>query len=203
MDEIKKLFLEIKEDIGTIKKEIKSNNDEIKLLKDEIKLMKEERQQEKEDMEQKLEQAENKIERLEKSRIRNNLVITGIEIAESVKGVIQNFIEDNMNVRANIKQAYKIGEKKYKMEMTEWEDKKTVLKEKRKLKGNDIYIDSEMTLKEQQVQKILRDIARREKDEEKKVKVSYQKMEINGKVFNWNHKQQKLIEDERSNIPKN
>lgn len=47
--------------------------------------------------------------------------------------------------------------------MAEWPEKLKILKEKSKLRGKDIYIDSEVTYKERNVQKRIRVIAREER----------------------------------------
>lgn len=102
-------------------------------------------------------------------------------------------LKEELGVATNIGEAYKIGEDKCIIETQQWEDKLKILKEKNKLKGKNVYIDSAMTPNEREIQKILRDFARSESRKGAKVKVKYQKVIINGEAWTWDKKKEKMV----------
>lgn len=226
MDEIKKMFtdlkndikeikMEIKEDINEMKKDmqavrrdIKQNNEEIIYLREEITRMKQEWDMEKEDLLNQLKSSQHKIEKMEKNQIRNNLVVTGIptnsnsekELSEKIK----NVLETELKIKTTVKRAHRIGENRCILEMPEWSEKLKVLKAKKNLKGKDIYIDSELTSKEREIQNKIRDRANIGKNNGSTVRVGYQKLVIDGAILKWDPKEQKLrAATPRTEDPKN
>jgi hypothetical protein len=55
-----------------------------------------------------------------------------------------------------------------------------------------MYIDDDLTKEEKETQKKLRELAREDKDREKRVKIGYRKIQINGDWFRWDEGQEKL-----------
>ena len=110
---------------------------------------------------------------MQKEKKRNNLIITGVTMGE-------------------VRRTYKIDEARYIIEMEQCNDKLTILKEKAKLKGRDIFIDSELSKTEREIQKCIRDVARIEKEKGTKIQVGYQKLNVNGQMMKWNHANKKL-----------
>src|SRR3978361_675487 len=86
----------------------------------------------------------------------------------------------------------KIGASKCILEMNEWTDKVKILKEKGRLRGKHMFIDSELTLKEIEIQKKIRDVAREERKKGVRVKVRCQRLEMDGKTLEWDNKEQRL-----------
>ncbi|XP_068892329.1 uncharacterized protein [Tenebrio molitor] len=148
-------------------------------------------------MNKKLAETEDKIERMEKTRIRNNIIVTGIEIntkeSKQLKEAVARILNEELNVKAGVNKAYRIGVKKYVVELTDWESKIQILKTKKVLKGKDMYIESELTREEMAIQKQIRDIAREERKKGAAAKVRYQKAEINGQIMEWDKKNHKLV----------
>jgi hypothetical protein len=148
-------------------------------------------------MNKKLAETEDKIERMEKTRIRNNIIVTGIEInakeSKQLKEAVARILNEELNVKAGVNKAYRIGVKKYVVELTDWESKIQILKTKKVLKGKDMYIESELTREEMAIQKKIRDIAREERKKGAAAKVRYQKAEINGQIMEWDKKNHKLV----------
>lgn len=205
MEEIRAMFADIKGEIANIrgdteniKMELQSNNEEIKQLREEMQKMKKEWMEEKEELIYKLEATEARLERIEKDKIRNNIVISGIEVKTQdrkvVKDTVQNMLKQELNIEVQIKDAYKISESKCIAEMNKWEDKLEVLQRKINLKGKNIYIDAEMTVMERKIQKTIRDIGKEQKIRGANVKIGYQRIEINGKIMKWCQKENKLRE---------
>lgn len=208
MEEIKKMLMEIKGDISEVKAELKQNNEEVKQMREEINSMKQEWKNNNEDMLSRIKVMERRIEKLEKEKIRNNLIITGIETdtnnREGLIESIENLIRQELRIKVKVRNAYKVSMKKCIAEMEKWEDKVEILKNKGKLNGKEIYIDSEMTLKEREIQKKIRDYAKEVKSKGARVKVRFQKLEINGRIMKWDHKEQRLMENEETyKTPKN
>lgn len=207
MDVIKNMLMEIKGDIKDMKETITQNNEEVKTLRTQIEIMQNEWRAEKKELTDKLSKAEQRIEKLEKDKIRNNLVVTGIKItAENEKNlceVIEGMLKKELNLNMKVKEAYKIGEKRCIIETKCWEEKCKILKEKKKLKGQDIFIESAMTAKERDTQNIIRKIAKAEREKGASVKVKFHKLEIDGKTMIWDRADQKLTDSRNYPPPKN
>jgi hypothetical protein len=203
----------IRDDLRDMKSEIKENKVEIHQTKEEIQKMKNDWAKEKEELITNVQNVLNKTEKIMKEKIRNNLVITGIDIDtndnETLTIATEKMIEQELKVKVKVNKAYKIGQQRCIIELQNFEDKIATLKAKRNLKGKNIFIESELTENERKIQKELRDIARNEKSNGATVKIRYQKLEINGITMKWDKKEQKLVEDrnkaENSSIshPKN
>lgn len=91
--------------------------------------------------------------------------------------------------------AYKTGKQEPKIivaKLKNFEHKIEILKNKSKLKGKNIYIDSDLTLDEQKTQAEIRKAAKEEKDKGNNTKVGYRKLEINGMKYVWNDEEGKL-----------
>uniref|UniRef100_A0A6P7GSK1 Uncharacterized protein LOC114345890 n=1 Tax=Diabrotica virgifera virgifera TaxID=50390 RepID=A0A6P7GSK1_DIAVI len=152
---------------------------------------------------------ENRLEKIDKEKIRNKLIITGIQVdledEVRLRENIQKMMETELQLKIEVKSAFKIGYKKCIIETKSWEDKQKILQEKGKLKYTrdcrEIYIDAALTFKEAKIQKEIRDIAKQQRSKGAKVKIRYQKLEINDKVLKWNARENKLTEIE--NVPKN
>lgn len=69
--------------------------------------------------------------------------------------------------------------------MSSQEEKTKVMQSKSKLKGKNIFIDNDLTENESCVQKKLREVATKERQEGKTVKVGYKKLIIEGKDWLW------------------
>ncbi|KAJ3646241.1 hypothetical protein Zmor_023836 [Zophobas morio] len=101
---------------------------------------------------------------------------------EQLRVAIESKMEELFRVKAKVGRAYKVDEVRYIIEMEQWNDKLTILKEKAKLKGRDILIDSELTKTKRAIQKYIRDVGRIEKGKGAKIKVEYQKLNVNGQI---------------------
>lgn len=193
MEDIKNMFREIKEELQRMSTKIETTNEEVKEMRAEINKMKEEWKHEKKELTEELGKAQRRLEVLEKDKIRNNLVITGIAMdtsdREKLKAAVENMLKTKINVQAKVKSVYKAGAQRCIVEMENWNEKLKVLKNKKHLKGEEIFVDSEMTAKEREIQKSIRDIARNEKAQGKNTKVMFQKLEINGVVMKWDKKE--------------
>jgi type II secretory pathway predicted ATPase ExeA len=55
-----------------------------------------------------------------------------------------------------------------------------------------MYIDDDLTKEERETQKKLRELAREERDREKRVKIGYRKIQINGEWLRRDEREEKL-----------
>lgn len=199
MKDIKKEVVKIQTEVAEIRGEVSDikngmalNNVELQNLKEEIRFDQENRKLDYKETERKFEEMEIRLEKLEREKIKNNLVISGIKIdtedKETLKVATKNFIKEALNADVEIKDAYKIGDKRCIVEMENMKDKAEILRNKAKLRGKDVFIDSDLTLKERKIQKQLREMAKIEKGKGAKVKVRYQKLIVDGKLMVWDEK---------------
>jgi hypothetical protein len=187
--EIKEDIQEIKDDINILKTEARQNRKKVEDLNGKICKVEREWTREKNEMNKKLAETEDKIERTE---IEMEIEINTKE-SKQLKEAVARILNEELNVKAGVNKAYRIGVKKYVVELTDWESKIQILKTKKVLKGKDMYIESELTREEMAIQKKIRDIAREERKKGAAAKVRYQKAEINGQIMEWDKKNHKLV----------
>jgi len=79
-------------------------------------------------------------------------------------------------------------------EINKWEQKNNVMKKKNKLKKG-IIIENDLTRKEREIQRRLKELAREEREKgDGRVKVGYKKIYMRGKWHSWNEKKEELEE---------
>jgi hypothetical protein len=173
-----------------MRNDISQNNKEMKSLREDVRTMQVNWEKEKLDLEEKITKTEEKIEKLEKDKIRNNLIVTGMrmdtEDEELLRNTMEKMINKELSLNVKVKKVYKIGQDKYNEEMNKWNEKLMVLKTKGKLRGKEIYIDSALTLTEREIQKNIRDFAKKKRINGVTARVKYQGVEIDGRSWKWN-----------------
>lgn len=200
---------EIKNMMKEILVEVKNNSEELRQIKAEIKKKEEIWEKEKNQLEVRIVVLEDRLEKQERNKRRNNTIIKGIRIdKENIVAEIEKFVNNKLHTTAIAKKAYKMRNKDnldmYMVEWENWEDKKKVMENKAKLRGQKIYIDNDLTIEEQKVQRELRSIAKEERNNGCKTKIGYRKITINNTVFIWNDNKQGIEEEEnRGSVTKN
>lgn len=199
MRELMKDTKDIKQDHKDFKQELISLRQENKDLREENRIITE-----------KLKSMEGSIRRLEKDKIRNNIIISGLDLEKSqkieLKHGLEEFIENATGVKVNIKEATEIGTKICKAELDNSYEKDLVMKNKAKLNQlkSRIYINNEMTKEEREIQKIVKQKAEDERKKGKNTKIGYHKVLIDGIQWKWDRVQEKLLENPiQQNPPKN
>ena len=159
---------------------------------------------------EKMKNVEGRLRRLEKEQVKNNIIISGLEIKEEdgagLKHGLEHFIERTIGVKVQIKEAREIGTKICKAELDSAYEKEMVMKNKNKLKQlqDRIYINNEMTKEEREAQKKIKQIAEEERKKGKNTKIGFQKVTIDGTEWKWNREQEELIENKLKTVnPKN
>ncbi|KAJ3616643.1 hypothetical protein MTP99_015968 [Tenebrio molitor] len=129
-----------------------------------------------------MEMIEEKMEQREKKERKNNVIITGIgAISGNVERGVEEWLEREIGVKVNVKEAFKINKDKMMLAKIEnWEQKKNIM------------LNDDLTKEERETQKKLRELAREERDRGKRVKIGYRKIQINGDWFRWDKRQEKL-----------
>ncbi|CAL1680915.1 unnamed protein product [Lasius platythorax] len=126
------------------------------------------------------------MEDRERKERRNNLIIT--ELKKEKKNIYETtreFLEE-FGVIEGVKRIQAVGKEGREMiivEMSSREEKEGIMKVKKKLGSRRVYIDHDLTMEEREVQRKLRERAREEKMEGRRVKVGYRKIEIQGKLY--------------------
>lgn len=200
--EIRQSIKEFKKEIGELREQLEESREEVKAMRVELNGVKIER----EEMEKNLNDMDKRMERIERDKIRNNLIVTGINIdgkmGEQLKTTMRDMLERELGVKAEIEKALKINSKKCVVEMQRWTDKVKILEEKKKLRGKNIFIDADLTRKEREVQRKIRERAREERVRGRKTRVGYRKLWIDGKELRWDDQREEL-DDRGSSVTKN
>lgn len=148
-----------------------------------------------------LELLERKVEQMEKSEIKNNIVIRGLKAEpRKFREAVKDFLETEFGAEGKIVDQRTIPNGKnslYAVKLDSWETKNEILKKKKQLKGKDIFINSELTYKERQTGKRLRDLARQYRVEGHQVKIAHNKLEIDGIWHHWDHEEENLKKPQR------
>lgn len=149
---------------------------------------------------------EKRMENNEKREKEKNVIITGVKVRqESVKEDIEHFLHTNLNIDTNIEEAkLNISRRQTPyviVKLKNVEDKKRIMKEKRKLKGTKMFIDEDRTAEERKTQMKIKEKADKEKSEGKKVRMGFKKLWIEDQLFIWDEKKQEIRRrDEITNL---
>lgn len=221
MEEFKKLFMEmmkefkeemktsnnvIKEELKEIRQEIKKNSitiAEIEALQRNIQEKEMKWMEDKEELERKVQSLGRRLEEQERKRRSNNIIIKGLQIDEGKpKEIVKNFLRTELDINCPIRSTVVI--KKFqsgsiiKVELEDITDKELVMKNKSKLKGKKIYIDSDYTPEERKMHMVIRKRANEERIKGNNIKIYYNKLIVNGKYFIWNMENGCLAEHDQT-----
>ncbi|KAK4881348.1 hypothetical protein RN001_004667 [Aquatica leii] len=171
--------LEIKNELKTLKEKYESNEKKWQL--------------EKNVLETRIKQLEDDKEREEKRKKKNNIIISGIKTnEENVEETVKNFFLEELNVEPAIEKPILIGKQKNKklilIKFLNFTEKLNIMKKKKTIQDRQVFINNDLTVQERKIQKVIRDIAKEEKNKGKVVKVLYNKIIINNDVYVWNKK---------------
>ncbi|KAK4886964.1 hypothetical protein RN001_003235 [Aquatica leii] len=166
-------------------------------MREEFRLLKEEWEEkaniwkeEKTHLQNRITKLEENLERQEKEKKKLNIVIKGLDDANKEnKETVQKWIEEKLEIQTKIEQVFTVGKDKNKqaviVKMHNWEAKKEIMQQKKRLYGTKVYIENDLTLKERATQIKLKEIADKLKEEGKRVKIGYKKLIINNVIHIW------------------
>lgn len=180
------------------KEEVKGLRREIEEMREMMRKREEEWRKEKEELTTRMKRLEEKIEMKERAERKNNLVITGLqETGENLKEKVEKWVEKELDVKIEVKEAFKMGEGRLTLvKLEKWEQKREVMGRKSRLReknvGTKIFIDDDLTKDERRIQKQLREFAREEREKGRRAKVGYKKVWIDGKCKKWDEESRGL-----------
>lgn len=149
------------------------------------------------EMKQKLNYLDNVAEKNERLLRKNNIIIKGLTIQkDNLLKQINNFIETHFKLSNIVQEAYIIGQQRdvVKVKLNSSESKAIILRNKfTALKNSNIYVEADLTPKEAQIAKKLRDIAKHKKSNGANVKVYSSKLLINNQWWIWNDEMADII----------
>ncbi|KAK5648823.1 hypothetical protein RI129_003715, partial [Pyrocoelia pectoralis] len=201
LDLILEMMQELKSELVQVRNEQKRYSEDMDRLRTENANLWEENakiRQENKDIKLEVTSIKHKLEWIEKEKRKNNIVVSGLTMdAEetTLVAVMEKFLKDKLEVEIKVKSAYKIGQKSCVVKLRNEEDKGKVMEKKVKLRGTTnerIYINDDLTQKEREKQKQIRQKAAEEKSMGKTVKIGYSKVITNGEVWKWNQTTENL-----------
>lgn len=116
-----------------------------------------------------IEKMKRKLEEKEKKERRNNIIVKGLEWKSgNKKEEVKEFLTKEFGIGKKIRNTIIFGRKEREWAMVEiedWETKQAIMRDKKKLRGKNIFIDHDLTKEEREIQKALRDRAEKERKE--------------------------------------
>ena len=143
-----------------------------------------------------IKELEMKVERMERSEKRNNIILWGMRAERGKeKEAVSKFLEEKMEVKVSIEKAWMIKDKAVGIQIKTFEEKKKVMEKRAKLKGTDIVLGDDMTDKEREMQKVIKNKAMEEKknDPDIDVRITYGKLKVGKIWYRWDEEQKKLV----------
>lgn len=194
------------EGIEELKKgQMKYENEIKELRKENVEIRKENAEIKKE-----LTEIKKSVGQMEKEKIKHNLVITGLKVdavnKEMLQESTQTFIKDRLGIDTKIEVLYTPGPNKLVIKTQNMEEKLLILKNKMKLKefrDQVVYINSDMTKEEREIQKLIIKQATELRKTKKTVRVGFQKLIIDGEVWKWCKNVGELIKDNQQKTKTN
>ena len=125
---------------------------------------------------------------------RSNLIITG-KIPERQRNLLKNvecFLKEDVKVDVRVRNVTVLqdrnerGEMRILAKMDTFKEKMAVMNQKwrlRRMRGGVVYIDNDLTAKQREVQKIIRDKAKEERNRGKSVRIGFQRLNVDDKCF--------------------
>jgi len=110
--------------------------------------------------------------------------------------IAKKFLEEKFEVKEGIKEAQIAGGEGKEMviiQMDSWERKEEIMRGKKKLGSRKFYIDNDLTQKQRGVQMKLREIAREKRADERKGRIGYRKIEIEGQLYVRSEEDDKIV----------
>ncbi|MGL4388825.1 MAG: hypothetical protein ACRCTJ_05485 [Brevinema sp.] len=191
------LLKEIKEGQNVIMSEIIKIRKEKEALEESVKKL-EVKVADNNILKEKISKLEMKLEEVDKRERKNNILIKNLDLkTENKVEETKIFFKEKLNIETKLKiikiWPNKNGEKNVLIKVDHWEKKKSIMKNKHKLKNSNIYIQDDLTINERKIQQEIVERARNERKKGKTVFIKYKSLCIDGKWWNWNDKEKGLI----------
>lgn len=131
------------------------------------------------------------MEKKERRERRTNIIVKGMEGNGNPKEEVTKLFREKLKIEGGILTVSKIGKEQKNnngllmVRMENLEAKKGVMKKKGLLKDTKIFIYDDLTWTESRIQNKIRIKAKKEKETGNRIRLDYQKLEINEKWFRW------------------
>lgn len=185
-------------EIMTLRKDME---DERKTREEEFRREKEEWKEERRHLEGRIKTLEVSHERREREERKKNIVITGVQFNESnLRDESTKFFKDKLNIDVGVQSAHSIkitNDRKLTIISLENREQKIEIMKKKKELDRGIYVEDDLTRKERNIQKLIRDMARDLRSQGKDARVGYMKMYVDGRCHRYNEKEEKMEEGNR------
>ncbi|XP_070170412.1 golgin subfamily A member 6-like protein 22 [Polyergus mexicanus] len=157
------------------------------------------------ELETKIKVIERKLERKEREDRKRNIVIRRVEVEKGdVRGGVEKILEI-LGVNIKIESVKRVGittEGERGMAVVtlgSMEQKRQVMENKKKLRGREERIEDDLTWEERKVRWRLREIARKEEGEGRRVRIGNGGLQIDGKWWKWNEEEE-VLKSERGEL---
>lgn len=169
-----------------------------KKIEEEWKKKVEELQEENAQMRRQIQELQRKSEETEKRERKRNIVIKGVkDRVGSPRGIVERIFKDVVgeNTEVKINEVFKIGKDRediYLVKMENFDEKMKIMGKRVNLKGSEIFLDDDLTFKERERQRKIREWAGVERRKGKRVNVGYGKAYVDGMAYEWNEMRERM-----------
>ncbi|KAK4881105.1 hypothetical protein RN001_004424 [Aquatica leii] len=132
---------------------------------------------------------EAKFEEQNRDKKKLNIVIKGIQVQDAlVREKVEEVLQEKISVKPEIREVFRVGKveasKIIVVTIETWQNKIEIIKKKKTLKGTNIRIENDLTVKEREIQTYIKAFAEKARNEGKRAKiVRYQKLIVDGKEW--------------------
>ena len=196
LDDIKTELRELKESNKSLQKSNEELKNEIRRTQETLNLENKKLKDKVNILEEKLNIIELREEQREKKERKNNIIISqpykdgfdksGRGVKEYAKNLLKDLVGENIQIKnANFLTKNRAEMMVLRVTFETFEEKLKIMKQKSKLKGTRTFITDDLTKKEGEIQKQLREWAKEEIKKGNRAFIGYQKININGKWIKW------------------
>ena len=180
----------VDEKVKTMQSALETN---IKTLESDVERLTKEMDKKTAGLEHRIKYLEEMEERRVKQEKKNNVIIkvkeTQPDNADKTRELTENIMKQ-IGVSRKIVNSYFIGQDTkgwglIKVQMSSFDEKMEIMRNKRKLRGQEIFIENDMTRQEREIQAAIRFRAKQERERGNSVRIGYQRLQINGTWENW------------------
>lgn len=148
-----------------------------------------------------------RCEESEKKDRKNNIIISGLEEESKSKewnvAQVQKWIERELKVKVDVQSVWRVGKKGTGKSMlgfkcAEWKQKLELMRMKSQLGSKRVFLNDDLTFKEREIQKRIRQKAEEKKKEDPnaRIKVGYRKLCVGNEQFLWSDRENCLFRKE-------
>lgn len=139
-------------------------------------------------------------EMLERRERKKNIFVRGIRtVGRGIKEELSNIIKEWIGVPMYSRKIRAIGGRLV-VELESMENKREIMKNKKCLKGSGIWIEDDLTEREEEIQTWLEKLVEKKRDRGTDVTLGYQKVKVQGSWYRWDERRKRLEAIEKENF---